>query len=161
MAQIEKLFEGIEKSRRLRRREFNQLLDLDALFISADIDGIEDVNGSSAFKILMIPRNDPGVKEYRFFDQESGVLVRSMLEQPGKSIQDTYVSDYRQVGPIKLPFKRTRMANSAVLTESELVEVKANEPLPPTVNDLPIEIKVLLSPPPTERPGPPATPDKK
>ena len=54
-----KLIEGAERLRNLRQYQFNQMLDLEKNFLRVELVDIEEIEGSRAFKILMVPRSRP------------------------------------------------------------------------------------------------------
>ncbi|MEE2906562.1 MAG: hypothetical protein VX527_01895 [Planctomycetota bacterium] len=152
-----KLLEGVTRLRNLRQYQFNQLLDLEKNFLRVEIVDVEEIDGSPAIKILMVPREAPDSKEYRFFDQSSHFIVRTIIEQPGGNVQEARYSGYKKVGPVRMHTETKRMASGQVLMLVATPNIVANKPLPEKYNELPLEIRVLLgeetvAPPGAEKP---------
>lgn len=89
------------------------------------LDGIENINGSDAYKV----KNG---KTTYYFDAKSGLKVAEAkeLEQMGqKMTQMTYYSDYKEVKGVKIPHKT--LLNVGVEIELTTTDVKINEGVTP------------------------------
>lgn len=139
-----KLIEGAERLRNLRQYQFNQMLDLEKNFLRVELVDIEEIEGSRAFKILMVPRESPQSKEYRFFDQESNLIVKTMVDDGTGRVQEAYFDSYKQFGPVKLHTRTRRMTGGQVLMTIATPEILINKPVPKSFEEMPLEIKVLL-----------------
>lgn len=139
-----KLVEGVERLRNIRQYQFNQLLNLEKNFLRAEIVDVEEVNGSPAMKILMVPKEAPDSKEYRFFDQSTHVIVKTIIESPGGPIQEAMYSSYKKVGPVRMHTETKRMAGGQVLMLIATPNIVANKPIPEQYSEIPFEIRVLL-----------------
>ena len=148
-----KIIEGAERLRSLRQYQFNQLLNLEKNFLSAEIVDMEEIKGSMAIKILMVPKESPASKEYRFFDQSSNLIVKTIIESPGGPLQAAFFGAYQQAGPIKIHTETKRMAGDQVLMLISTPNIVVNKPLPASYSELPLEIRVLLG---EEKIAPPA-----
>lgn len=96
------------------------------LYTKTELQGTVKVGGSPAYKIRLTPKT--GSPETQYFDVKSGLPVRTdqVVESPqGKIAIETYPSDYRTVGGVKIPFKMRQVMGP---TEAILVmtEVKPN-----------------------------------
>lgn len=90
------------------------------LGIKTEITGSEEVDGKPAWKVQMtLPSGRTAVD---FYDQESGLKVKSVSQQGGMSVTATY-SDYRPVEGIQFPFKTKQVAGPQNLD----IEVKSVE----------------------------------
>lgn len=86
----------------LAEATLNAELYLEKMGITADLKGSEDVDGQPAWKVQM---NMPsGKNTVDFYDQKSGLKVKSVSQQGQVSVTTLY-SDYRDVDGVKFPFK--------------------------------------------------------
>ena len=148
-----KILEGVERLKSLRQFQFNQMLDLDKNFIRIELADIEDVNGSPAYKLQMVPRENPNSLETRYFDQKTHYIVRNVVTGSGPD-QESLYGNYVTAGPVKMHTKTTRMAGGVVLMEINMGTILVNKPHPKQSTEMPYEIKVLLG---EEKVSPPAT----
>ena len=148
-----KLVEGVNRLRNLRQYQFNQLLNLEKNFLRVEIVDVEEIDGSPAMKLLMVPREAPDSKEYRFFDQSSHFIVRTIIEQSGGNVQEARYGGFKKVGPVRMHTETKRMASGQVLMLVATPNIVANKPLPEKYNELPLEIRVLLGQVTVDPPG--------
>ncbi len=87
----------------IRKQYFNPLSDVAARYASVTLEGTEDVDGMPCMKIAMVPKDTSAPTELRWFDVAEG-LQRKIAETPrgGGVTAEVYLSDYRQVGTVKL-----------------------------------------------------------
>ena len=105
--------------------------------------GEEDVEGKSAWKVQLIPKD--GKPETFYFDKESGLLVRmtqTIATALGEIPVDGSLSDYRSVGGILTPFTMTQKAMSQTMT-MHFEKVEWNPAIPAKRFDLPAAVKAL------------------
>jgi hypothetical protein len=96
------------------------------VYSSAALVGTVKVNGASAYKVKLTPKT--GSPETQYFDVKTGLQVRSdqVVESPqGKIPVESYLSDYRTVNGIKMPFKTRQLVGQAEIV-IQLTEVKIN-----------------------------------
>ncbi len=148
-----KIVEGVERMRSLRQFQFNQLLDLDANFSRIDLVDVELVNEKPAFRLEMVPRENPASIESRYFDQDSYLIVRTVVKGEG-AVQESFYGNYVDVGPVKMHTNTKRMAGDAVLMQVDMLNLQVNKPYPAKFKKMPYEIRVLLG---TEKVAPPIT----
>ena len=72
--------QGEELQKLLRDKAFNPLLNTSALYESMTLAGVEEVDGSQAWKVHCLPIGGIGSEEMRFFDIESGCRSRLSIE---------------------------------------------------------------------------------
>ncbi len=154
------ILEGVERLKSLRKYQFNQMLDLEANFLSVTLADIEEVNGKPAFKLDMVPRESPGSTESRYFDKETHLIVRTVVKGSGP-LQESFYTNYVQVGPVRMHTNTKRMAGEAVLMEINMLNLLVNKPYPATDKQMPFEIKVLLGEETVSPPGGNSSSDSK
>lgn len=155
-----KIMEGVERLKSLRKYQFNQMLDLDANFLRVELADVEEVNGKSAYKLDMVPRESPESTETRYFDQATHLIVRTVIEGGGP-LQESFYGNYVQVGPVKMHTKTTRMAGGVVLMEINMTDLLVNKPFPDKDKKMPYEIRVLLGEETVSPPGGKSSSDAK
>jgi len=97
--------EGDELRKLMRDRGFNPLLNPSALYASMSLGGVEDVDGSQAWKVICVPNDAQSASDVRYFDIESGLQVKMVETAEGKAAAfptEMYMSDYQQVGPVRI-----------------------------------------------------------
>jgi zinc protease len=105
----------------------------DQLGVKAQLTGIENVNGTDAYKVeLTMPGGD---KVVDYFDTKSGLKVRqiSTMESPqGPVTQTTDLSDYREINGVKFPHRIT----SGVGMQMDVQSIDINKGLSDAVFEL-------------------------
>ena len=95
----------------------NLELDYAKYGVKLQLLGIEDINGSEAYKVEVIPAT--GAKSVDYYDVKSGLKVRSISEEG----QSNY-SDYKLINKIKYPGKISQdMQGQSIKFELKSVEV--------------------------------------
>jgi hypothetical protein len=160
-----RILTGAEKAAFLRGMRFNADYDYADLFKSMTTTGVDKIDGRPVYVVDLVTTD--GAKETRLFDQESGLLVgmRTTTNSPmGEMASETVLSDYRDVGGVKMPFKMVvkAMQNEMVTT---IEKAELDVPIPAERFNLPEDVKALLAkqqaePAPTVPPTPtsPTTP---
>ena len=107
--------------------------------------GIDSIDGRDCYKINLIPNH--GEPETRFYDKESGLLVRLFMTRlssnmPAMKVQLSF-DDYKPVGGLLLPHRRVQVVNMCgspremrIVTDS----IQHNVDLPADRFDPPAEI---------------------
>jgi hypothetical protein len=139
-----KIIEGAERARQLRMYQFNHMLDLEKNFIQVAVVDVAQVEGDVCMKLLMVPRDFPETKEYRYFDQKTNLIRQTDMVGVNRPPQTSRFSGYRQVGPVKIHSDTKIMANEQVIMLIAIPNLTVNQPLPSDIRELPLEIKVLL-----------------
>ena len=105
--------------------------------------GRVDVNGRPSYEMTLV--SDAGVRETRFYDVETGLLVKSigvLASDAGELTVTTFYSDYEDAAPIRVPMK-VRQTMSGVSPEQTMAKVEHNVDLPDALFALPPEIVAL------------------
>ena len=137
--------DGEERAAVARASKISLLASWRDIYTSAKTMGTEDVDGKPAWKVVMTPKE--GKEEIFFFDQATGLLVRSVqtLTTPlGEIPVEQEMSDYRTVGGVKTPFSMTQKAMSQTLV-MHFDKVQYNAAIPPGTFDLPPAVKALAA----------------
>lgn len=85
--------------------DFYRDIKIMQLFPKLTVKGVEKVNGNDAY--VVDATSADGFTETMYFDTQSGLLVRSDIEADtpqGKMKVTSYISDYRDVDGVKVPF---------------------------------------------------------
>lgn len=134
MGQSQTITEGPElDALKEQANAFGQLLYIDANSpYKIDLKGIEDVNGSKAYKVQVTKAS--GDKVYEFYDVKSNLLVRSMMTQevPGGAPQSvtTEIADYKAVNGVMFPHKLTILGAMPFPLEMKAESIVVNENIP-------------------------------
>jgi hypothetical protein len=104
--------------------------------IAATLQGKEAINGKDAWKIECATAE--GKKWITFYDVESGLKIRTSVtnESPrGTMTQNTTLSNYKEVGGIKIPYTRTRSFGQFEMKD-EVGSVKVNKGIKDSVFEI-------------------------
>lgn len=110
---------------------------------SAEVTGLEDVDGKPAYKVVLTPQS--GSPETEWYDKDSGLILKSTMTMDtpmGKAPVEIAFSDYKKEGDLTMP---TKMVQSVAGQQFEihLDKVDFNASVPPNRFDIPAEIKAL------------------
>lgn len=116
---------------------------------NVDVVDLVPLNGRPSYRMDLTSMT--GVREQRFFDVESGLLVRTLATTPatrpsllpGGITVATFFSDYADVPPIRLPL-RVRQGIAGLSPELILKRVEHNVDLPDDLFAPPAEVKALM-----------------
>jgi hypothetical protein len=120
---------GQELGSEKRGSDFYLALRIPDLYPKLTMKGQEDVGGFPAYLI----EADPGDGSLRrlYFDVSSGLMVRSDDEHDSTDARDvaqTFLSDYREVEGVKLPFTVRQIHGQTTFTV-KLNDVRMNQPI--------------------------------
>lgn len=104
----------------------------------------EKVEDKPAYKVVLTPAE--GAPESRFFDKESGLLVKvaTTVKTPmGEIPTESFVSDYRKVDGVLTPHKVRQMVLVQELTIT-VDKVENNVKIPDSRFAIPDDVKKLL-----------------
>ena len=94
--------------------------------------GQEEVDGKAAEALLITP---PGMSPFRLYlDAETMLPVKKAgksMTQQGPVDAETIMSDYREIGGIKVPFKETSTENGNPSSEAITQTIEINPEIPP------------------------------
>lgn len=136
--------EGEEKAATVRASRMNLMGTWRDYYQSAQTVGDEEVEGKSAWKVQLTPKE--GKPEIFYFDKDSALLVRmtqTVSSAMGEIPVEVILSDYRDVRGIQTPFTLTQKAMSQVMA-MRFEKVEWNPELPANRFDPPPSIRALL-----------------
>lgn len=116
-----KKLEGEELERIKMEAVINPELIYDQLGIKLTLEGIEQINGVDAYKVVI--SNPDGSEETRYFDTTTNLLIHETNDQGVSEF-----SDYRVINNIKFPFT-IKQSLGAQAMEMEVLSVKINQKL--------------------------------
>jgi hypothetical protein len=148
-----RIVEGEERDRALLDATLNAEVDWRRHY-RAELAGTEELEGRPAHKIVLTPiitgrEGRGGRPRTRFYDQETGLLVRGeevQASQMGEIQTTSLFSDYRPVGGgLKMPHRTelSAMGQQQVIT---IDQVELNPSLPPDRFAVPADIQKLQAP---------------
>lgn len=142
---------GEERAAILRGATFNTDLHWKDLYKSVETVGVEDVDGRSAYKIIMTPQE--GKPETAWYDKETfrNVKVETELETAmGTMPLVVRASEYKQVDGVLIPHKIVQEIVGLQKVEMFMESVEHNVEMPPDRFKIPPEIQALLDKQPKE-----------
>lgn len=140
-----RLLEGIEKENSMRMTRLDAPIRWKELYKEVKVEAEEEAEGKRCFRLVAVPVSG-GKLETSWYDAETGLLVKSqmVLESPmGEILMETRVTDYRQAGPFRVPYKLTQKAGPQEF-ETTMEEVQWNVDLPANQFDVPADIAALI-----------------
>ena len=159
-----RVLEGPELAMKRRKPALDSELNYEELFKKIETVGMEAVNDrphykvAFTYKVALTP--EEGVAEFRFFDKETGLISKTAtpVQMQGGTAVETFISDYREVDGIKLPFSVSEIFHGKEL-KMTMKEAKNNVEIPADTFNLPADI-VALTEKPKVAPAPSAEPKK-
>ncbi len=122
-----RLLEGEEKAEMLRKADFEEELNPQKYYELMNVLGKEDVNDKPAYVVEFTTKS--GKTEKRFFDEATGLVVKTETKQKapmvGELIVSQFPSDYREVDGVKVPFQ-TEIKNKMQSSVLKFDEVQFN-----------------------------------
>lgn len=119
---------GEELAQTKLESDFYRFVRLKQLFPKRETRGVEKVDGADAYAVVMTAGD---ISQTYYFDQKTNYLVRIdqiAVTPEGKTPAQTYLSDYRKVEGVLMPFTmRVETPAAGLMFKSE--EIKANVPV--------------------------------
>ena len=138
-----RMLTGDEAAAALRKASSDVVTNWQKYYKSAEVTGIETIDGKACYRVSMTPLKGPVETDY--YDKDSGLLLKSSAtyDTPmGPVPAETLMSDYRKQGDVTLPFHiRQNMAGQQF--DIKLDKVELNADVPDSRFDPPAEIKAL------------------
>lgn len=138
------LKKGEELADSLREAFFHKETEWRSLFKSAELSGTEDLEGKTAYKVVMTPK--AGAAQTEYFDQASGMLVRHQSVRKtafGDIPVDVSISGYRKECGVSMPHSMVQTAAGQKI-EIQIDSVACNGDLPADTFLPPPEVKALI-----------------
>lgn len=136
---------GAERAGALRDAVLDGILQWQNLFEKVEYAGSAEIEGRPCHKIVLTPKE--GHPETHYYDRQTYLLVKRecVIEHPMGLLQaELYLSDYRRVDGVLLPFKmRSTLAGDERLHTTS--SIRHNIDFPDDLFALPDEIKALLN----------------
>ena len=140
-----RLKEGDEKDAALRAANAsNKFLDWKKFYKSVQNVGLEDVDGKSCYKLMMVPLT--GKPEVDYYDKATGLLVKetATVVTPMGEVQTTArPGDYRKEGDVLLPHKLVQSVAGQTI-EMNITSVEFNPDFPKDRFEPPADVKALI-----------------
>ncbi|HLO41142.1 MAG TPA: hypothetical protein VK176_08970 [Phycisphaerales bacterium] len=137
------ILEGAEREQLLRESDLQADLEVSKYYTKLETVGAEEVDGKKAYKVEFTPIS--GETQTRFFDDESGLLVKVEMVQEspqGKIPMTAVMSDYRDVNGVKVPFKTVQKAQGMEI-EMVIESAAHNTEIAADKFNLPADVKAL------------------
>jgi len=137
--------EGEEKEMSLMMARFDGDWNWRSVFPKVETVGVEKVGDKDCYKVVLTPK--VGKPMTRFYDKESGLLLKSILttKSPmGEVTVESTMEDYRKDGDFLRPHKVSNKAMGQQFAIT-LDKVEFNPEIPASKFDVPEEIQALLN----------------
>ena len=118
--------EGVQAAQVARATDFGLALNAKSIYSSFDVRRYETIDGKRA--VVIDAKRGPVVTESLYFDLESGLLLRRLVQTKtayGNLAEVVDYSDYKEAGGIKVPFT-IRYATWNQVTTEKFVDAKVN-----------------------------------
>jgi outer membrane lipoprotein-sorting protein len=137
--------EGEEKEVSLLMARFDGEVNWRGVYPKVETVGTEAVGGKDCYKLVLTPK--AGKPMTRFYDKESGLLLKSILTTTsamGEVTVESMLEDYRKEGDFLRPHK---ISNKAMGQQFSITidKVEYNPEIPASRFDLPEEIQALVN----------------
>jgi zinc protease len=139
------LKKGDELADSLREATFHKENEWRSVYKSAELSGVEDVDGKPAYKVLLTPKT--GAAETQYYDQASGYLVRHQSVRKtafGAIPVDVTIGGYKkECGLVLLPHTMVQTVAGQKI-ELQVDTIDCNADLPGEAFQPPAEVKALI-----------------
>jgi zinc protease len=139
------LKKGGELADSLREAYFHKENDWRAIYKSADLSGVEDVDGKPAYKVILTPKM--GAPETQYYEKTSGLMVRHQSIRKtafGEIPVDVAIGEYRTECGVAAPHFLTQSVAGQKI-ELRIDSIECNSDLPPDAFQPPSEVKALIN----------------
>ncbi len=136
--------EGKERDQMINNAVFNKMANWRKVYKSAECTADTTLGGKECYKVILTPVKGQALTSY--FEKDSGLLVMTSTivhSQMGEIPAEVHLSDYRQVGDLKVSFKSTVkvMGQNREIT---LESVEYDVDIPEGTFELPEAIKSIV-----------------
>jgi len=139
MGQSQVLTEGEMYEQTKSSAEMFSQLNYGSEDYSIELKGLEDLDGSKAYKVEVTKAN--GDKTYEYYDLQSGLLVKTMSSSTGpdgsESTVSSTISNYKAVNGIMMPYTMTLTGLMPMPLTMEMTNITVNE----EISDAVFEVK--------------------
>ena len=141
-----RLIEDDERELMEQQALASPLLSLASSYTSIENTGVEPVDERDAYRVELTMKS--GQKIVQWYDVETGLLskMHMAVDSPmGKLELTINMSDWRDVGGVKIPFKHTHHIDPIGIEQTmEFTKIEANVDIPAEKFELPEEVQDLL-----------------
>jgi zinc protease len=138
------LKKGDELADSLRAAFFHKENEWRSIYKSAELSGVEDVDGKPAYKVILTPKK--GAPETQYYDQASGFVIRHQSVRKtafGEIPVDVAISGYRKECGIVIPHAMVQSV-AGQKVEVNIDSIECNSELSADTFQPPPEVKALL-----------------
>jgi hypothetical protein len=139
-----RLMEGAEKEALMRSLTLHSELHPEKHYEKIETVGVQEVGGRQAYKVEMT--SAAGTKETRYYDHESGLLLRSegtQKTQMGEIQVSSVMEDYQTVDGLKMP-KRVTQEMMGQTISMTIDKIEHGVDIPDTRFEMPQEVRALV-----------------
>ncbi len=139
-----RLREGAEKADAVRDATFNNPIHWRELYPKAETAGLEDVDGESAYKVILTPAD--GKPQTVFFSKKTGFMIKRLatLSHPmGEIPMEMTLSNYKDRGGVMMPNTMSQKFMGQEFTIT-IEDVRVNAEIPKDRFEPPAEVRKLL-----------------
>ncbi len=139
------LKKGEELNDSLREAFFHKENEWRSIYSSAEFNGVEEVDGKPAYKVILTPKN--GKPQTQYYDKATGLMVRHQSVRKtamGDIPVDVTVGSYRTECGVELPHSLVQTVAGQKI-ELQIDSIACNAELPADAFQPPPEVKALLS----------------
>lgn len=129
---------GEELAQMRDQAAFNADTRWKAIYPKVEALGIGKVGETPAYRVRLTPKQ--GAPQVRYFDAKTFLLLRVdtiVVSPQGKIPTESYLSDYRVVDGVKVPFKTRQVVPNTAEVELLMTSVRNNVPIPDAAFALP------------------------
>jgi hypothetical protein len=141
------LKKGDELADSLREGLFHKETEWKSIYKSAELSGVEDVDGKPAYKVILTPKS--GGPETQYYDKATGLLVRHQSVRKtafGEIPVDVAISDHRKECGVSVPHNMAQSVAGQKI-EIHIDSIECNSSIPPEYLQPPPEVKALMNKP--------------
>lgn len=139
-----RILEGAEAAEAMREAEFEKYARWREIYQTAELTGTDTVNGELCDAVTLTAEGS--LPETLYISRESGLvlkIVSTIEHQMGQIPVTAYLTDYREIDGIKMPFKSSMEVMGQYRTMT-MDSVAHNVELREGIFDLPEDIKALM-----------------
>ncbi len=138
------LKKGEELNDSLREAFFHKENEWRSIYASAELSGVEDVDGKPAYKVILLPKN--GKPQTQYYDRATGFMIRHQSIRKtalGDIPVDVSIGGYRKDCGVELPHSLVQTVAGQKI-ELQIDTIECNADLPADAFQPPAEVKALL-----------------
>jgi hypothetical protein len=138
-----RILEGTEAASMLEKSDLQAAADPSKYFKSMERTGTKEIGGETCYEVTLTKRI--GQPEKRYYSAKTGLMVATVATQEtpmGEIEVETEISDYRDAGGLKVPFRIVQKMQG-LAQEMKIQSVEFNKPIDDGKFALPEEVKAI------------------